>query len=209
MVAGATLDFSLLAAYLQELCFWAQLTGPIPQYSSRPSASAARFSTTFPIGRKNQPTLRTYLHATELFNEEHPWRADSPAEETRILQGTGSVRLQTIAARRRVLEVDCSVPCMTQVHLLYYPGWQAHDLTGTGVTLQASPENGLIELALPSGYHRIQLELPRDSAERLGPWVSFLSFGMLLIVANPRAMGFSRFIARFQRNYALMPPRMT
>ena len=153
--------------------------------------------------RPQEPTdiaLSTYLHATELANQEHPWRADSPAEETRILQGTGSVRLQTIAARRRVLEVDCSVPCMTQVHLLYYPGWLAHDLTGASVTLQASPENGLIELTLPSGYHRIQLELPRDSAERLGPWVSFLSFGMLLIVANPCAMGFSRFIARIQRS---------
>ena len=142
--------------------------------------------------RPTDLALSTYLHATELFDQEHPWRAASPAEETRILQGTGSVRLQTIAARRRVLEVDCSVPCMTQVHLLYYPGWLAHDLTGASVPLQASPENGLIELTMPSGYHRIQLELPRDSAERLGPWVSFLSFGGLLIVAFGALPGAAR-----------------
>lgn len=142
--------------------------------------------------RTTDLALSTYLHATRLFNQEHPWHAASPAEETRILQGTGSVRLQTIAARRRVVEVDCSVPCMSQVHLLYYPGWVAHDLTGASVTLQASPENGLIELTLPSGYHHIQLELPRDSAERLGPWVSFLSLGVLLIVAFGALPGVAR-----------------
>jgi hypothetical protein len=142
--------------------------------------------------RSTDLALSTYLHATPLFNHEHPWHATSPAAETRILQGSGSVRLQTMAARRRVLEVDCRVPCMTQVHLLYYPDWQARDLTGANVTVQASPENGLIEFALPSGYHRIQLELPRDRAERLGPWVSLLSFCVLLIVAFGALSGKNR-----------------
>jgi hypothetical protein len=139
--------------------------------------------------RTTDQALNTYLHASELANNTRPWLAASSVMETRILQGTGSVRYQTLAARRRSLEVDCSGPCTAQVHLLYYPAWVAHDFSGAQVALKPSPESGLITLTLPSGYHNVQIELPRNTEERLGPWVTTLSLIIVLIIAFGASRG--------------------
>lgn len=135
----------------------------------------------FEPGSSVDTALYAYLHTAEPFTDDHPWSATGPMMETRVLQGNGDVHLETLAARHRIVEVTCTEPCTAQLRLLYYPAWVAQDASGAAITLRPTPQTGLMQMSLPSGFHRIELNLPRGVSERLGYWVSL---GSLVAVAS-------------------------
>jgi hypothetical protein len=126
--------------------------------------------------------LPTYIHSSTVFSDYSPWPGALDVRGDRIVQGSGTIQMQTVSPRRRILEGDCSSPCTAQPFLMYYPAWRATDSAGAKLALEASPESGLMRLALPEGHSRVQLEIPAEFSERVGGAVSFLSLLVLLAV---------------------------
>jgi hypothetical protein len=124
-----------------------------------------------------------YAHTALLYASDLPWTHRPSLSATEILAGEGQIHLRAIAPRHRVVDANCSSDCTLQLHLLYYPAWEARDLSGIPISLYPSPETGLTEISLKSGRHTVDLILPRDRGEDLGLIASLISFAILASLA--------------------------
>jgi hypothetical protein len=66
------------------------------------------------------------------------------------------------------------------IHLptFYWRAWHAHE--GAATLAMTSDTNGMIQLVIPQGEHRIAVDLERSASERAGLWIS----GIALLIAG-------------------------
>ncbi len=121
----------------------------------------------------------------------------SRAKDPRFLRQTGILELNRQAgvhgatlkssslnrsnAREIELIEDGSHGWVT-IPLLFYPGWTAKTENGSKLNVQAVPENGLLEVEVPDGPHRIELNLPTGPAEKLGAGITAISAVLTLLL---------------------------
>jgi hypothetical protein len=137
-------------------------------------------------------TLPPYTNET--FGEAHDWIDDdwlsgwtspgtnvtsafpaSKGPQSRFLSGQGSARVLRWAPRDIEVQTDCAACGPLVVKQFYYPEWKAR-LAPSGQVLPICAElpQGLLQVQVPPGSNRIQLEIPDGLAERMGNWVSVL-----------------------------------
>jgi hypothetical protein len=112
--------------------------------------------------------------------------AEICADKIKVLQGEAEVQVEKWQPRDIVLDVDSKSAAEIRVEQLYYPYWKAD---GQGVEYKITPteNNGLINLSLPAGVHKVHLYLDKSPAERYGQIISLISllilggYGSLLV----------------------------
>jgi hypothetical protein len=114
------------------------------------------------------------------------WSAPGLDEETalqasagplvRFATGTGTATVIAWKPRHIEFETNSSTGGEVMVNQFYYPSWQAK-LAGSAQRLETSAAMpaGLVAIAVPPGQADVRLDIPRETAERVGLWISVLS----------------------------------
>jgi hypothetical protein len=95
-------------------------------------------------------------------------------------RGEGSVLVEQWKPRNNVLLITVPAASTVLVRQYYYPGWTAR-VNGEPHEVQISEPDGLVQLSLPPGIHRIELRLERTQQELWG-WI--ITWASLLIAAG-------------------------
>lgn len=113
--------------------------------------------------------------------------AEPPDDEkvhVSVLAGSGQAQVVSVHPRRIELQAACKTDCALEVGQFYYPAWRAKLLSSNvEIPLRPSSPAGLMDLCLPPGEHRVELELPGGWSERAGLWLSIISLGGLIFLA--------------------------
>lgn len=104
--------------------------------------------------------------------------------------GQGAVHVVKWKPRHIMVETDCTACGPLVVKQFYYPEWKAW-LSDGGAELPVTAvlPQGLLQVQVPPGSQRIELEIPELPAERWGNWASGLS---ALVCVGLFAMGLAR-----------------
>lgn len=94
---------------------------------------------------------------------------------------TQSAVLRARPQGRYHLSVDRSAPGAVRLPVAYWSFWRARDDRGAEVPLEQDPENGLIQLSLPSGQSDIQLYLTQTLPEKIGSTLSSIALLLLIL----------------------------
>jgi hypothetical protein len=97
-------------------------------------------------------------------------------------QPGASWTVQRWQPRALALEVTTRVPTKLVLHQYDYPGWQAWLDDALPLTVSASRQ-GLLQVWVPAGHHRLTLELAARWPERLGNLLSLLGWLLWLGLA--------------------------
>lgn len=102
-----------------------------------------------------------------------------------ITDGAGGVSVEEWKPREIRLRVETPDGARLTVSQYYFPGWSAR-LSGDGeaLTLEPSGTDGLINVLVPRGVHRVSLTLERNPAERYGGVISLASAIVLLLLCG-------------------------
>lgn len=93
-------------------------------------------------------------------------------ERLSILQGRGVVRSNYSQGSRFGGEVEMRTPGVVRVNLAYFPGWQV-TMDGRPVEHRVSPPDGLIELDVPAGEHKIDVVMGMTPVRQAGEIISW------------------------------------
>jgi hypothetical protein len=96
------------------------------------------------------------------------------------VEGTGSFDVEHWTPREIALRVETARGVTFNVSQFYYPGWTAY-ADGRAHPLAPSQPDGLLQLALPPGAHRLTLRLEPTPHESVGQLVSASSVIFLLV----------------------------
>jgi hypothetical protein len=98
-----------------------------------------------------------------------------------IASGHGEIRLASHGAREFLFEVNASQDLKVVWHQFWFPGWEAEESGGTNrIAVGPRGVSGLLELAIPSGHHRVRLRLSALWPERIGIWISGAAAALIL-----------------------------
>lgn len=105
-------------------------------------------------------------------------------ERLGILSGEGAVTAVYSRGQRFGGEVAMQTPGVVQIRLFAFPGWQVR-LDGQSVYYRVSPPHGVMEIDVPAGVHRIDVEMGQTPVRTAGAVVSGLTlvglFGLIFI----------------------------
>jgi hypothetical protein len=93
-----------------------------------------------------------------------------PPAELITAQSPLSAKLVAGGPEHDVIDVDARVATQASLAIAWSPKWHA-SLDGNAVPLSESPE-GLLEVALPAGRHRLEVRFQRDLADYVGLAIS-------------------------------------
>jgi hypothetical protein len=112
-----------------------------------------------------------------------PSPGQPPPAELITAQAPLSAKLVAGGPEHDVIDVDVPVATQASLAIAWSPKWHA-SIDGKAVPLTESPE-GLLQLALPAGPHRLELTFQRDLADYVGMAISLASLlGLLAYVAT-------------------------
>jgi hypothetical protein len=94
--------------------------------------------------------------------------------------GGGSVLIEQWKPRNNVLMITMPAASTVLVRQYYYPGWTTR-VNGERRVVQISEPDGLVQLSLSAGVHRVELRLERTKQELWG-WI--ITWTSLLIAAG-------------------------
>ncbi len=98
-------------------------------------------------------------------------------------QATLSAKLVAGGPQHDVIDVDATVATQASLAIAWSPKWHA-SIDGKAVPLTESPE-GLLQVALPAGPHRLEVRFQRDLADYVGLAISLAALlGLLAYVAT-------------------------
>jgi hypothetical protein len=160
----------------------------IPQVLSRPFFTEIR--------SKLDGPFPAYATVSELPSLDELGPNEPPLDKPSFLAGGGNVTLSIVSPRHLRVEANCFSACTVLLKLVYYPFWQAREITGQLVALQPTSRAGLSQLSLSAGIHEVDLELPVRRAETWGGWISLIC---LLIISTMFA------VARDARQESVTP----
>ncbi len=109
--------------------------------------------------------------------------AGSARGKVAFTQGGGSVQVDHWMPRQLALVASLTNASTLLVRQYYFPGWTAW-VDGKAAKVQISEPDGLVQLSLPPGVHRVQLRLRPTIQERLGQITSASSLliGLTLVL---------------------------
>jgi hypothetical protein len=94
-------------------------------------------------------------------------------KKVNVVQGEASVAVDKWTPREIVLRVDATAGATLKVSRFYFPGWMVRlDNSQTARAVEPSKPDGLISLDIPSGNHRVTLQLARRQPEVAGQIIS-------------------------------------
>ncbi len=113
--------------------------------------------------------------------------ADGADEKVVFAQDHGAVEIETWKPGHLAFRITLSTPSTMLVRQYYFPGWEAQ-VDGAPVQVQASEPDGVVQVSLPAGAHRLALRLRPTVQERLGQLFSGLAccVAMALLVRQRR-----------------------
>lgn len=97
-------------------------------------------------------------------------------------KGRGSIVYEYLNTQRVVAHVDASEESLLRLQTIYYPGWGV-TINGTPTPVTYQNPNGLMDVAIPAGKHKVEAEfretVPRFAADMVSVgslilWVAFL-----------------------------------
>lgn len=97
----------------------------------------------------------------------------SAGPELRFLAGAGTANILVWKPRRIEFQTNSSTGGEVMIEQFYYPSWRACD-GGEAIGIGARMPEGLLEINVPPGRHRIELEIPVGLTERAGQCISVL-----------------------------------
>lgn len=103
-----------------------------------------------------------------------------PIREVEMAEGKGNMAVELWQPPQHIiLTADIiSKQAFVNVRQCYVPAWKAYDENGNLLDVSASPSDGLIEIALPKGHHRINISFVLSDT-----WQCSVSAVFLLICA--------------------------
>jgi hypothetical protein len=99
-----------------------------------------------------------------------------------VTTGTGTAHGKLLQPRQIAVDANCQTPCTLLVRQLAYPEWKARTTTGQELPITLASEAGLMQVHLPAGDTTVRLEMPKDQAEVLAPWVTCFSVLTTLVL---------------------------
>ena len=107
----------------------------------------------------------------------------STGPQVRFVGASGTAKTLLWEARRIELVADSSAGGPVIVNQFYYPGWTASvDDANSPVNVKAAMPEGLLEVEVPPGHHRVCMEIPISVSERVGQWISVLALMLILVL---------------------------
>jgi hypothetical protein len=126
-------------------------------------------------------TPMTDEYASLDYQEIHGY--NTTLERLSILKGEGAVLSNYSRGSRFGGVVEMATPGVVRVNLAYFPGWQVM-LDGQIVEHRVSPPDGLIELDVPAGEHKIDVVMgmtpPRQTGAIISLAMAVIVIGLLL-----------------------------
>lgn len=103
-------------------------------------------------------------------------------ERLGILSGEGTVLYHYSRGHSFGGEVEMASPGVVQIRVYFFPGWQVQ-MDGALVSHRLSPPDGLIEIDVPAGRHRITMRMGSTPVRTAGIAVSGLTLVLLVGLA--------------------------
>jgi hypothetical protein len=101
-------------------------------------------------------------------------------DKATLVEGKGSVLVKDWRPPHIELAVNAETALQVGLLQLYYPGWVARlDGVSTRLDVRPSSQDGLLEVKVPPGKHRVLIEREPLPAERAGQMVSGASLALL------------------------------
>lgn len=100
-------------------------------------------------------------------------------ERLGILSGDGAVLYHYSRGHSFGGEVEMASPGVVQIRVYYFPGWQVR-LDGRPVAHRLSPPDGLMEVDVPAGRHRIDMRMGSTPVRSAGIVISAATLLLLL-----------------------------
>ena len=109
-------------------------------------------------------------------------------ERMGILSGEGTVLYHYSRGHSFGGEVEMASPGVVQIRVYFFPGWQVQ-MDGALVSHRLSPPDGLIEIDVPAGRHRIAIRMGITPVRTSGIAISGLTLTLLvgLVVLRRRS----------------------
>jgi len=103
-------------------------------------------------------------------------------ERLGILSGEGTVLYHYSRGHSFGGEVEMTKPGVVQIRVYFFPGWQVQ-MDGALVAHRLSPPDGLIEIDVPAGRHRIAMRMGSTPVRTAGIAISGLTLALLVGLA--------------------------
>lgn len=129
-------------------------------------------------------TAMTGDYASDAYVEnygETPYGQEGSLTRLAIGAGSGEVVSQFSRGSSAGGVVRLNEPSVVRIHLYYFPGWQVR-VDGELVAHRASDPDGVIEVDVPSGEHRIEARMGATPVRRLGTGISYGTLLALLLL---------------------------
>ena len=96
--------------------------------------------------------------------------------KARFVSGQGTAQVLLWKPRLVELQANSSSGGMVMINQFYYPEWRAR-IAGRShpLAVEAALPQGLVEVQVPAGDEKVDMEIPVAWDERLGRWLSLLS----------------------------------
>ena len=120
-----------------------------------------------------------------------PYTGPALIEPARAIVSSGTATatpLERHAIRQAWAVTVNSDQATINLPVLYWPGWAAW-IDGQPTAIRATPDLGYIQIDVPPGEHRVDLELGRTPLRLAGELISLLAGGGLLLMGRPRGRG--------------------
>ncbi len=107
-----------------------------------------------------------------------PWKRERAGQKIEIIEGTGTIQLQSIEPTRYRFIADASSPAIIRVNTVYFPGWEMM-VNNQWQSLEPDSE-GLMQISVLPGKRLIHVELHNTPVRNIGLFISFVSFIWLI-----------------------------
>lgn len=104
------------------------------------------------------------------------------------LNNAGTVTIKAWTPRRIVFQSNTPKDALLTLRQFYYAGWTAKSQDRSW-SVQPSPKDGLLQVALPAGNHGVEVTLEKSIQEKTGEWIStiaLLLFGGVVLLSFRR-----------------------
>ncbi len=119
------------------------------------------------------------------------WVLEKPtshfSQKVEILDGTSLPSNLTYDSKRMYFETSETREAMARINTIYYPGWQA-EINGIKTNIMYDNGLGVMEIKLPKGENRVELEFRETPLRLFSDFLSIISF-ILLVIWNRKSGG--------------------
>jgi uncharacterized membrane protein YfhO len=131
-------------------------------------------------GYRGLPEYTPIANETLSIPEDAPYVAPVDWHFERANLAGATVYVENWSAERREIRTDSAHPMTVDLKLLAYPGWTIK-VDGKAVPLQADPQTGQVQVSLPAGVSRIELQFKRTRDRSIGILISLSTAALLLL----------------------------